>query len=361
MLLFLSQYLTPHFHILRVFQYLTLRSIISALTALTIALALGPWWIHTMSRRQFSQPIREDGPKQHLSSKQGTPTMGGALIIFSILCSVLLWGDWHNIHIWLLVFGMVGFGLLGFIDDYLKVQYKNSDGLSKGEKLMGQSLVACVFAGCLFYMAKIPAQTDLIIPFVKHAAIPLGVMFLVLTYLVVVGSSNAVNLTDGLDGLALLPTVMIAAALGVLAYLTGNAIFSRYLVIPFIPGVGEASVFCGALVGAGLAFLWFHAYPAQIFMGDVGSLGLGAFLGIVEVLVRQELVFFLMGGIFVAETLSVIIQVASFKLFGRRVFKMAPLHHHFELKGWAEPKIIVRFWIVTFILVLIGLATLKLR
>ena len=361
MLLFLSQYLTPHFHILRVFQYLTLRSIISALTAMTIALSLGPWWIAFIARRQMSQPIREDGPKQHLSSKQGTPTMGGTLIIFSIMCSVLLWGDWNNIHTWLLLFGMVGFGLLGLVDDCLKVRYKNSDGLSKRAKLVGQSVVACVFAACVFHMAKLPAQTDLIIPFFKHAAIPLGVMFLVLTYLVVVGASNAVNLTDGLDGLALLPTVMIAAALGVFAYLTGNAIFSRYLVIPFIPGVGEVSVFCGALVGAGLGFLWFNTYPAQIFMGDVGSLGLGASLGMVAVLVRQELVFFLMGGIFVAETLSVIIQVASFRFFGRRVFKMAPLHHHFELKGWAEPKIIVRFWIITFILVLIGLATLKLR
>lgn len=360
MLLYLSQLLAQHFHFFHVFQYLTFRSIVSALTALVIALWMGPWFIRCLTTRQIGQPIREDGPKDHLA-KQGTPTMGGTLILFSILISVLLWGNWLNAYIWLLLFGMLGFGLLGFVDDYLKIKCQNSDGLSKGSKLLGQGLIALIFSLWVYHTASLPQQTDLVLPFFKHAAIPLGVFFVCFAFLVVVGSSNAVNLTDGLDGLALLPTVIIAGALGVFAYLTGNAIFSRYLVIPYIPGIGEVGVFCGSIVGAGLGFLWFNTYPAQVFMGDVGSLGLGAALGMVAVLVRQELVFFIMGGIFVIETLSVIIQVASFRLTGRRVFKMAPLHHHFELKGWAEPKVIVRFWIITFILVLIGLATLKLR
>lgn len=360
MIVYLASLLQHSWHALRWFQYLSVRALLSALTALIMTLFLGKPYIAWLQRRQYGQSIRDDGPKKHLS-KAGTPTMGGGLILFSISLSVLLWGNLRSADLWLLLVLTLGFGVIGGFDDYLKITKKNSKGLSAKMKYLCQSLLALAFSVFLYTHATSSVETSLLIPCVKHVMIPLGLLFIVLSYFVVVGSSNAVNLTDGLDGLALLPTVLVAAALGVFAYLTGNAIFSHYLYIPYIAGVGELVVFSGAVVGAGLGFLWFNAYPAQIFMGDLGSLALGASLGAYAVLVRQELLLLLMGGVFVAETVSVILQVASFKMTGKRIFKMAPLHHHFELKGWAEPKIIVRFWVITFILVMIGLATLKLR
>lgn len=346
-------------HVCRVFQYLSFRALLSALTALTVTLALGNRYIAWLQRKQYGQVIQSDGPEHH--AKAGTPTMGGALILFAITLSVVLWGNFHSVYLWLMLAVTLSFGLIGAADDFLKISKKHNSGLSAKAKYALQSILALIFAVYLYRHATTPIETSLLIPCFKHVILPLGVFFIVLTYFVVVGSSNAVNLTDGLDGLALLPTVLVAAALGVFAYVTGNMIFARYLYLPYIPGVGELIVFSSAVVGAGLGFLWFNAYPAQIFMGDVGSLGLGAALGAFAVLVRQELVLLLMGGVFVAETVSVIVQVASFKTRGKRVFRMAPLHHHFELKGWAEPKIIVRFWVITFVLVLLGLATLKLR
>ena len=360
MLLLLTQYLEHYFHIFRVFEYLTFRSILSCLTALAIALLVGPYTIRKLLSLQLGQTIRDDGPQSHLS-KAGTPTMGGALILVAISISIFLWGDLYNRYVWVVLLVTLGFGLIGWVDDWRKIIYKNPRGLPARWKYFWQSLIGISAALFLFFSAEVPAETQLVIPFVKHAVIHMGVFFILLTYLVIVGTSNAVNLTDGLDGLAILPTVMVAGALGIFAYLTGNIEFSKYLMIPYVPGVGEVAVFCAAIVGAGLGFLWFNTYPAQVFMGDVGALGLGAALGVIAVAVRQELVLLIMGGIFVLETVSVILQVASFKLTGKRIFRMAPIHHHFELKGWPEPKVIVRFWVITFVLVLCGLATLKLR
>lgn len=360
MLLWLTQLLQPHIEWFRVFQYLTFRSILATLTALLIGLCLGPWAIRKLSQHQVGQVVRDDGPKTHFS-KAGTPTMGGGIILTAITLSVLLWGNLNNQYLWITLGGMLGFGLIGWLDDYLKLSHKNPKGLPARWKYTFQSILGLGIALLLYGLASKPEATALLIPFFKHVAIPLGWGYILLTYFVIVGSSNAVNLTDGLDGLAILPCVLVGGGLGIFAYLTGNATFSHYLSIPFIPGVGEVAIFCAALVGAGLGFLWFNTYPAQVFMGDVGALGLGAALGIVGVIVRQELVLFIMGGIFVLETVSVVLQVASFKLTGKRIFRMAPLHHHFELKGWPEPRVIVRFWIITTVLVLCGLASLKLR
>ena len=360
MLLWLTHFLMHYFHGFRVFQYLSFRSIVSALTALLIVLLLSPKLIERLTQKQIGQSIRDDGPERHLK-KSGTPTMGGALILIAMMVSILLWGDLTNRFVWVVALVTLAFGLIGWVDDYYKVVAKNSKGLSARSKFFWQSVVGMTAACVLFFTATTPTDTQLVVPFFKTIVPNLGLFYILLAYLVIVGSSNAVNLTDGLDGLALLPTVLVAVALGIFAYLTGNVFFAKYLQIPYVPHVGEVAVFCSALVGAGLGFLWYNTYPAQVFMGDVGSLGLGAALGVIAVVVRQELVLFLMGGIFVAETLSVILQVASFKLTGRRIFKMAPLHHHFELKGWPEPRVIVRFWIITVILVLFGLATLKLR
>lgn len=360
MFVWLSEYLTSYYHGFHVIQYLTLRAILAALTALIFALFLGPVLIRRLSKNSVGQVIRDDGPKTHLS-KAGTPTMGGALVLIGISVSTLIWSDLTNHFIWLLLFTTVGFGLIGWRDDYLKLIKKNSKGMSARQKYLLQSLLAIIAAVYLYSTAKLPVELQLILPFFKHAYLSLGVFFMVLTYLVIVGSSNAVNLTDGLDGLAILPAVMVAGALGIFAYVTGNVHYAAYLEMPYVPGTGEILVFCGSMVGAGLGFLWFNTYPAQIFMGDVGALALGAALGTIAVIVRQELILFLMGGIFVAETLSVILQVGYFKMTRKRLFRMAPIHHHFELLGWPEPRVVVRFWIITFILVLCGLATLKLR
>ncbi len=360
MLLWLSQLLAHYFHVFHVVQYLTLRAILGALTALLVALLIGPLMIKHLSQFKLGQVVRNDGPQSHLS-KTGTPTMGGALVLVAIALSTLLWSDLSSQYVWLILIVTLGFGAIGLWDDYLKLVRKNSRGLSARRKYFFQSVLGLSAALYLYYTATLPIETELIFPFFKYVLVPLGPFFILLTYLVIVGTSNAVNLTDGLDGLAILPAVMVAAALGVFAYLTGNVNFANYLMIPYIPGAGEVVVFCGAMVGAGLGFLWFNTYPAQVFMGDVGALALGAALGLIAVIVRQELVLLLMGGIFVLETVSVILQVASFKLTGKRIFRMAPIHHHFELKGWPEPRVIVRFWIITFVLVLCGLATLKLR
>lgn len=360
MLLYLTEYLSQYESGFSVFQYLTLRAILGVLSALLISLLLGPYIISRLSHHQVGQFVRDDGPQSHLS-KAGTPTMGGALILAAIAISTLLWADLSNRYVWVVLTVTLLFGAIGWIDDYKKLIKKQSEGLKARHKYLLQTVVGLGAAIFLYATANVPAELELIVPFVKTVALPMGLFFIVLTYFVIVGSSNAVNLTDGLDGLAILPTVMVGGALGVFAYATGHANFSEYLGIPFIPGVGEVIVFCGALVGAGLGFLWFNTYPAQVFMGDVGALGLGAALGVIAVVVRQELVLLIMGGVFVMETVSVILQVASYKLTGRRIFRMAPLHHHFELKGWPEPRVIVRFWIITVILVLIGLSTLKIR
>jgi phospho-N-acetylmuramoyl-pentapeptide-transferase len=357
----LTQWLSEYWSGFSLFQYLTLRAILSALTALLITLALGPSMIRALKRYQIGQNVRTDGPKSHLV-KEGTPTMGGALILLAMTIATLLWGDLTNRSIWIVLVTTLAFGVIGFYDDYLKLRRHQSKGLSARAKYFWQSVSGLLVAVVLYLTAKTPIETQLIIPIFKQVAIPLGWFgFIPLVYLVIVGFSNAVNLTDGLDGLAIMPTVMISGAMAIFAYASGNALFSRYLGIPYVAGVGEAAIFCAALVGAGLGFLWFNAYPAQIFMGDMGALALGAALAVVAVMVRQEIVLLVMGGVFVLETISVMVQVTSFKLTGRRVFRMAPIHHHFELKGWAEPKIIVRFWIITFVLVLIGLATLKVR
>ncbi len=361
MLLYLADYLSDYWGAFGVFQYLTMRAILGVLTSLSIALIIGPKSIRKLVEYQIGQNIRDDGPKSHFS-KAGTPTMGGVLILIAVLVSTLLWADLSSKYIWIVLFVTTAFGVIGFVDDYIMLILKRSKGLSGKTKYGLQSIVGLATATFLFVTAQTPAETQLIIPIFKSVVIDLEWwMFIPLVYFVIVGTSNAVNLTDGLDGLAIMPTVMVAAALAIFAYFTGNAVFAEYLSIPYIAGSGELIVFATSLVGAGLGFLWFNTYPAQVFMGDVGSLALGAALGIVAVLVRQELVLFIMGGVFVLETVSVIMQVASFKLTGKRIFKMAPIHHHFELKGWPEPKVIVRFWIVTVILVLIGLATLKVR
>lgn len=360
MLLWVTHFFEQFFSALSVFHYLTFRSILSALTAFAIALFVGPLMIRRLGLAQMGQSVRTDGPQSHLI-KQGTPTMGGALIIVAIAASMLLWGDLQNRFVWISLFTLIGFGVIGWVDDYRKIIRKNADGLPARWKYLWQSILGFGIAILLYLFANAPGETQLIVPFFKNAIINMGLFYIIFSYFVIVGTSNAVNLTDGLDGLAILPCVMVGGALGIFAYLTGHVEFSQYLAIPYVAGVGEIAVFCAALVGAGLGFLWFNTYPAQVFMGDVGALGLGAALGVIAVMVRQELVLFLMGGIFVLETVSVILQVGSYKLRRKRIFRMAPIHHHFELKGWAEPKVIVRFWIITFILVLCGLATLKLR
>ena len=360
MLLYLSEYLSQYHSGFSMFQYLTLRAILGVMTALGIALIVGPTMIRRLSFKQIGQVIRDDGPQSHLS-KSGTPTMGGALILVAIAISTLLWADLNNRYIWVVLLVTMLFGVIGFIDDYIKLVRQDPKGLASRYKYFWQSVVGAGAAVFLYTSATIPAETELIIPFFKDVIIPLGAWYMLLAYLVIVGSSNAVNLTDGLDGLAIMPTVMVAGALGLFSYLAGHAEFARYLSIPYIPSAGELTIFCAAMVGAGLGFLWFNTYPAQVFMGDVGALALGAALGCVAVLVRQELVLLIMGGVFVAETLSVVVQVASYKLRGKRVFLMAPIHHHYELKGWPEPRIIVRFWIITVFLVLVGIATLKIR
>lgn len=360
MLLLLTDYLAQYYRGFNVFQYLTLRTILGVLTALFISLLVGPAMIRRLSRSQIGQSVRDDGPETHLV-KAGTPTMGGMLILISIGLSTLLWADLDNRFVWVVLVATFLFGAVGFVDDYLKIIARDPRGLASRWKYFWQSLFGLGVALYLYYSAQSTVETTLIVPFFKNVAINLGWGYVVLAYFVIVGSSNAVNLTDGLDGLAILPTVMVAGALIVFAYATGHVNFSAYLGIPYIPGVGEVCVFCGAIVGAGLGFLWFNTYPAQVFMGDIGALALGAALGVVALIVRQELTLVIMGGVFVIETVSVILQVASYKLTGRRIFHMAPLHHHFELKGWPEPRVIVRFWIITVILVLVGLASLKIR
>ena len=382
MLLELTRWLETLQRLFGLFGYLTFRGILSALTALALSLWWGPWAIRKLAEFK-GQPIRQEGPQSHFS-KAGTPTMGGALILVSIAITTLLWGDLENRFVWVVLLVMLGFGAIGWVDDYRKVVYRNPKGLSARAKFLAQSVIGLVAAIYLAFAVSAPdsaqagtllsgwlqsgfagalsPKADLLVPFFKTVTYPLGVWgFIVLSWFVIVGTSNAVNLTDGLDGLAIMPTVMVGAALGIFAYVTGNAIFARYLQFPFIGGAGELAVICGAIAGAGLGFLWFNAYPAEVFMGDVGALSLGAGLGAIAVIVRQEIVLFIMGGVFVVETLSVVIQVASFKMTGRRVFRMAPIHHHYELKGWKENQVVVRFWIITMLLVLFGLSTLKLR
>ena len=360
MLLIITDYLRQFHSGFNVFHYLTFRAILGTLTALMISLWVGPTMIRRLASYKIGQNIRNDGPETHLS-KSGTPTMGGSLILVAVAVSTLLWADLDNRQVWIALVVTLLFGGIGFVDDYKKLVGGSSKGLSAKSKYFWQTVFGLGAAIFMYKTAQQPIETTLIVPFFKDVMIPLGVWFIALAYLVIVGSSNSVNLTDGLDGLAILPTVMVAGALGVFAYVTGHVNFASYLSIPYIAGVGELSIFCGTLVGAGLGFLWFNTYPAQVFMGDVGALALGAALGVVAILVRQELVLLIMGGVFVMETVSVILQVASFKLTGRRIFRMAPLHHHFELKGWPEPRVIVRFWIITVVLVLIGLASLKIR
>ena len=367
MLLELARYLAHDIRGFNVFNYITLRAVMATLTALMISFMVGPKMIRKLTQYKVGQAVRDDGPQTHLI-KSGTPTMGGALILVAIAVATLLWGDLHNKYIWVVLITTLGFGVVGWVDDYRKVVYKNPKGLSAKTKYFWQSLIGLGAAIFLLKTSTTPAETTLIVPFFKHLVLPLGAVgFVVLTYLVIVGSSNAVNLTDGLDGLAIMPTVMVGSALGLFAYVAGHLYFSKYLGIPYVAGSGELLVFCAAMAGAGLGFLWFNAYPAEVFMGDVGALALGAALGVVAVIVRQEIVLFIMGGVFVVETLSVALQVMYFKYtkaktgVGKRIFLMAPLHHHFEQKGWKETQVVVRFWIITMMLVLVGLSTLKLR
>jgi phospho-N-acetylmuramoyl-pentapeptide-transferase len=383
MLLALANWIAADIRTFNVFGYITLRAVLATMTALMISFVVGPKMIRKLTQYKIGQSVRDDGPQTHLT-KAGTPTMGGALILVSIVITTLLWADLRNRFVWVVLLVTLGFGAIGWIDDYRKVVHNNPKGLSVRAKLFWQSLIGLIAAVYLAFSVSspstaqflqlffawlssgfnldLPPKADLIVPFFKTVSYPLGVWgFIVLSYCVIVGSSNAVNLTDGLDGLAIMPTVMVGAALGIFAYVTGRADYSSYLFLPHIPGAGELTVFCAAIAGAGLGFLWFNAYPAEVFMGDVGALGLGAALGAIAVIVRQEIVLAVMGGVFVVETLSVVIQVISFKLTGRRVFRMAPLHHHYELKGWKENQVVVRFWIITMLLVLFGLSTLKLR
>ena len=360
MLLWLADLLAQHFKGFGVFNYLTLRFVLSIITAFALSLWWSPWMIDRLRAMKFGQAIRNDGPQTHLA-KTGTPTMGGALILVTILVSTLAWARLGNVYIWVVLAVMAVFGLVGWVDDYRKVVEKNPRGLPSRWKYFWQSVAGIGAAVFLYWTAKTPVETSLIVPFFKDVIIPLGFFYIVLSYFVIVGASNAVNLTDGLDGLAIMPTVMVAGALAIFAYVTGNVKFATYLQIPFVAGAGELIIICGAIIGAGLGFLWFNAYPAQVFMGDVGALSLGAVLGTIAVIVRQEIVLFIMCGVFVMETISVMLQVASFKLTGKRIFRMAPIHHHFELKGWPETRVVVRFWIISFMLVLAGLATLKLR
>ena len=362
MLIHLAEYLTQYFSAFNVFGYITMRAILGALTALILSFALGPLVIQRLASGSVRQPIRDVGPESHLP-KAGTPTMGGLLILMAIIVSTLLWADLASRFVWIVLLCTVAFGIIGIVDDYRKLRLGNSRGLRAGTKFFWQSAAGLTAAWVLYATAENPAvEHALLIPYFPGLLIPMSaIAYMGFSYLVIVGSSNGVNLTDGLDGLAILPAVLVASALGLFAYAAGNAVFAPYLGIPYVSGAGEMLVFCAALAGAGLGFLWFNTYPAQVFMGDIGALALGAALGLVAVVVRQELVLFIMGGVFVMETVSVMIQVASYKLTGRRIFRMAPLHHHFELKGWAEPKVIVRFWIITVVLVLIGLASLKIR
>ncbi|MDD3763202.1 MAG: phospho-N-acetylmuramoyl-pentapeptide-transferase [Nevskiales bacterium] len=361
MLYHLAELLKQHVSGFNVFTYLTLRSVLAILTALVFSFAFGPALIERLYRFKFGQPVRDDGPASHLK-KTGTPTMGGVLILSAITVTTLLWANLSNRFIWFALLVTVAFGLVGFADDYIKIKHKDPKGLPARRKYFWLSLAGFGVSALIYGTAQTPVETTLIFPFVKDLSLSLGIFFIPWAYLVIVGSSNAVNLTDGLDGLAIMPTLLVAAALAVFAYASGNFKFASYLGIPYIAGVGEIAIFCTAIAGAGLGFLWFNAYPAQVFMGDVGALALGAALGVVAVLVRQEIVLAIMGGVFVAETLSVALQVLYFKWSGgKRIFRMAPLHHHYELKGWPEPKIIVRFWIITLILVLVGLASLKVR
>lgn len=389
MLLILAQWLQDDFGFLRVFNYITFRAVMATVTALLIGLAAGPWVIRKLTALKMGQAVRTDGPQTHLV-KSGTPTMGGVLILIGIFISCMLWADLSNRFIWIVMIVTFGFGLVGWVDDYRKVVHKDPKGMASREKFFWQTLIG-LFAAIylafsvsevnnlkvlqLFYgwlrsgfALDLLAKTDLLIPFMKEISYPLGMMgFIILSYLVIVGSSNAVNLTDGLDGLVIMPVILVGAALGAFAYVMGNVIYAKYLLFPYIPGAGELMIFCGAMGGAGLAFLWYNTHPAQVFMGDVGALALGGALGTIAVIVRQEIVLFVMGGIFVAETLSVMLQVFCFKVTkkhfgeGRRIFRMAPLHHHFELGGWKETQVVVRFWIITILLVLIGLSSLKLR
>ncbi|MFZ5532709.1 MAG: phospho-N-acetylmuramoyl-pentapeptide-transferase [Pseudomonadota bacterium] len=360
MLYWLTQELTAYYSGFHAFSYITLRAIMGMLTALGLGLLLGPRLIAQLAQRQLGQQIRSDGPQSHLS-KAGTPTMGGALILLCISLGTLLWADLSNRYIWVVLITTLLFGFVGWLDDYLKIYRRSSNGLSARQKYLGQSIVGLLAALTLYLTARVPAEITLIVPFFKDVAWMMGWAFVPFAYFVIVGTSNAVNLTDGLDGLAIMPTVLVAGGLGVFAYVAGHVRFAAYLGVPHIPGAGELLILCASIGGAGLAFLWFNTYPAMVFMGDVGALALGAALGTVAVAVRQEIVLGIMGAVFVAETVSVMLQVASFKLTGRRIFRMAPIHHHFELMGWPEPRVIVRFWIITVILVLIGLSTLKLR
>ena len=389
MLLELAQWLAKDFRGFNVFSYITLRAVLATMTALTISFVAGPSFIRWLAAKKIGQPVRSDGPQTHLS-KSGTPTMGGGLILISLGVSTLLWGDLSNRFVWIVLVVTLGYGAVGWVDDWRKVVYKNPDGLSARAKYFWQSLIGIVAAIYIAFSIsapnnekvvelffhwvgsgftlELPSKADLIVPFFKSVTYPLGMFgFMLLSYFVIVGTSNAVNLTDGLDGLAIMPTVFVGSALGIFAYVAGNAVYSKYLFVPYIPGAGELTVFCAAMAGAGLGFLWFNAYPAEVFMGDVGALSLGAALGTVAVIVRQEIVLFIMGGVFVAETLSVMLQVSWFKYTkkkygeGRRILLMAPLHHHFEKSGWKETQVVVRFWIITILLVLFGLSTLKIR
>ena len=367
MLLALAQWLAQDIRTFSVLNYITLRAVLAAMTALFISFMVGPMMIRKLTVYKIGQSVRDDGPQTHLV-KAGTPTMGGALILTSVAITTLLWSDLTNAYVWVVLLSTLGFGAIGWVDDYRKVVHRNPKGLSAGAKMFWQSLVALLVAAYLWHHSSLPVHTELIVPFFKLLMFPLGAAgFIVVTYLVIVGSSNAVNLTDGLDGLAIMPTVMVSSALAIFAYVAGHAVFAKYLGIPHVPGASELAVFCGAIAGAGLAFLWFNAYPAEVFMGDVGALALGAALGTVAVIVRQELVLFIMGGVFVVEAVSVMLQVSYFKYTkrrygqGKRILLMAPLHHHFEQKGWKETQVVVRFWIITMLLVLLGLATLKLR
>jgi phospho-N-acetylmuramoyl-pentapeptide-transferase len=361
MLLELAQWLAKDIRAFNVFNYITLRAVLACLTALVFSFVVGPAMIRKLTAYKIGQAVRDDGPQTHLG-KAGTPTMGGALILVAITVTTLLWADLENRFVWIVLLVTLAFGAIGWIDDYRKVVERNPRGLSARAKFFWQSVIGIGVACYIAFSATLPAQTQLIVPFFKEIAYPLGVIgFVAMTYFVIVGTSNAVNLTDGLDGLAIMPTVMISGALGIFAYVAGHAVFAKYLGFPLISGAGELAVICGAIAGAGLAFLWFNAYPAEVFMGDVGALALGAALGTIAVIVRQEIVLLIMGGVFVVETLSVMLQVGSYKLTGRRIFRMAPLHHHYELKGWKENQVVVRFWIITMMLVLVGLSTLKLR
>ncbi len=360
MLLELAKWLTSLDRAFALFGYITFRTILGALTALAISMLLGPAVIRRLARLKGGQPIRSDGPQSHLS-KAGTPTMGGALILLAVALSTLLWADLGNRYVWIVLLTMLAFGAIGWLDDWIKLVRRDPKGLKSRHKYALQSLFGMLAAVVLFATADSPAATTFYLPLLKDVAVPLGAGFIVVAYFWIVGFSNAVNLTDGLDGLAIMPAVLVAGALGIFAYASGHAVFSAYLQIPAVPGAGELAIVCAAIAGAGLGFLWFNTYPAMVFMGDIGALALGAAIGTIAVIVRQELVLVVMGGIFVVETLSVMVQVASFKLTGRRVFRMAPIHHHFELKGWPEPRVIVRFWIITVVLVLVGLATLKVR